>query len=106
MPPFLERYFSFIRKFLPEKSEDSSVGLDIGNSECKLVEVKKSGSSYQVLNWAIEPIVNQDLKKAVGLILGRLQNAQSVPFTSVFGRGTLIRYIDMPRMSLDDLRKS
>ncbi|MFA5089261.1 MAG: type IV pilus assembly protein PilM [Candidatus Omnitrophota bacterium] len=106
MSKWLDKYLSGIKKLLPEKSSESSVGLDIGVDSCKMVEIVKSGNSFELINWAIEPIVNNDKKAVIKRIMSKLKNPSRAPFTGVFGKGTLIRYIDMPKMSIEDLRKS
>lgn len=107
MHRFLEKYFETIKKFIPEKTSDgASVGIDIGVSNCKLVEVVKSGSEIELLTLAQAPIQKGDVKAAVSSILEKSKNPVTAPYTSVFGKGTLIRYIKMPRMSVDDLKSS
>lgn len=102
----MQKYFSTIKRFLPSEQKSTAVGLDIGSGECKLVELSKSENTFEVTHWAIETIRNGDTKAAVQKILGRLSAPCKSLYTSVFGKGTLIRYIDMPRMSLDDLKSS
>ncbi len=102
----LQRYFSTIKKFLPSEQKASAVGLDIGTGECKLVELAKSGTTYELVNWAVEPIKNGDINASVQKVLGGLSVPCKSLYTSVFGKGTLIRYIDMPKMSLEDLKSS
>jgi len=106
MPNLLHKYFATIKKFLPDDQMGSAVGLDIGASECKLVELVKNGKKIELISWAVEPIHNGDIKLAVQKILRVVSFPCKTLYTSVFGKGTLIRYIDMPRMSLDDLKSS
>lgn len=106
MNKFLDQYIGLVKKFVPQKERLPCVGLDIGASSCKLVEVSWLTEEFQVSHWAIEPIENGDVKGAVTKILARLPNPPKSPHTAIFGKGTLIRYIDMPSMSLDDLKKS
>ncbi len=102
----LQKYFSIIRQFLPSEQKTSAVGLDIGTGECKLVELAKSNNKYELASWAVEPIVNGDANAAIQKILGGLTAPCKSLYTSAFGKGTLIRYIDMPKMSLEDLKSS
>ena len=106
MRRLLENYFQFIKKVIPSKPDQSSVGLDIGTSECKLAEIKKTNHSFELLNLAIEPVNKGDVKSAIQKCLSRLKKPCESVYTSVFGKGTLIRYIDMPRMSLNDLHNA
>jgi len=108
MHPLLEKYFSFIKKVVPSKKEEegSSVGLDIGSSSCKLIELAKAGDSYKLVNWAVEPVKSSNFTEAIQAIFGRLENSPKTIYTAVHGKGTLIRFIEMPRMSIDDLKNS
>ena len=102
----LQSYLSLVKKFLPAKSQEPSVGLDIGSESVKLVEVTKTGSTYEILKWAIAPIEGGNVTAAIKKILEKAQVETRSPSTAVFGKGTLIRYIDLPRMSLEELKKS
>lgn len=106
MNGFLTTYFNTIKKFMPGKSEGTSVGLDIGVAECKLVEISQEAGQYQLVTCALEPIVKGDVKTAVTNILGKCKIPSKSPNTAVFGKGTLIRYVKMPRMSISDLKSS
>lgn len=106
MHPILKVYFGVIKKFLPGQKENVSVGLDIGSGECKLIQIRKSENTFEIVNWAIEPIINGDLAASITKCMEHLKVPCVTLYTAVFGKGTLIRYIDMPRMSLDDLRNS
>ncbi len=83
-----------------------SVGLDIGSSACKMVQLKQNGANYELVNWAIASIVNADETQAVRKTLEKLDISNVSPTTAVFGKGTLTRYIEMPRMTASDLKKS
>ena len=102
----LQKYFSTIKQFLPSEQKTSAVGLDIGTGECKLVELAKTDNEFELVSWATEPIKNGDVNAAIQKILGELTAPCKSLYTSVFGKGTLIRYIDMPKMSLEDLKSS
>lgn len=105
MHPILQTYFATIKQFLPDQKQEFAVGLDVGSGYCKLVEIAKTDKSYKLLNWAIEPVNNGDTNAAIKKILTTVELPKIV-YTSVFGKGTLIRYIDMPRMPLDELKNS
>src|SRR3990167_8658988 len=106
MSSLLTAYLNVIKRFILPKSDGTSVGIDIGAGDCKLVELKKDGDSFSLLNWAVEPIKTGDVTLTLKKILERLDTPCKNLYTSVFGKGTLIRYIDMPRMSLEDLKSS
>lgn len=102
----LQKYFDFIRRLIFKETEENSVGLDIGAGECKLVEIQKVGDSFKLLNWAVEPVLANDLASAIKKILAYLKTPCKAPYTAVFGKGTLIRYVDITRMNINDLRQA
>jgi type IV pilus assembly protein PilM len=102
----LENYLTIVKRFIPQQEEKPLVGLDIGVDSCKMVELKKKGASYELLNWAIEPIISGDVKRVVKSVLTKLSNPNISPATSVNGKGCLIRFIELPRMSPEDMRRS
>jgi len=106
MKKFLEGYFSVVKRFVPEPVTKSTVGLDIGSDSCKLVEVKVKGNSHEIINWACEPLKGTDVKQALQNALTKFPQAPSNIVTSVSGKGTLVRYIDLPKMTYDDLKRS
>ncbi len=106
MASILDQYFNFVRRLIPQEVQENAVGLDIGSGECKLVEIKKTGNTFQLLDWAVEPVKNENVAKTIKLIMERLKNPCKALSTAVFGKGTLIRFIDMPRMALQDLKNS
>ncbi len=106
MKKFWEQYIDFVKRYIPEPQVKSCVGLDIGASSCKMVALKPKGSSYELLGWAIEPVKNNDVESAVRKVVSRCPDAGVAPVSALSGKGTLIRYVDMPRLSKEELRKS
>lgn len=106
MSKILDGYFGLIRKFIPTKAEGSAVGLDIGLNSCKMIELVKNGDDYRILNWSIQTPNGGDQISMVKRALDKVSGDPENVFTSVYGKGTLIRYIDMPRMNLEDLQNS
>lgn len=100
------KYFNFIGRFIPSKSEEASIGLDIGAGDCKLVEIKKSGDAFELIHWTIDPVKDGDAQGTLRSVLEPFGALRKSIYTAVSGKGTLIRYIEMPRMSLRDLRNS
>ena len=105
MHPLFVKYFQFIRRALSPSPKGSSLGLDIGADTLKLVELKKTEKGFNLLDCRLEPFKGGDIKAVFKKILGSPDPAKTI-HTSLYGRGTLIRYIETPRMSLDDLKKS
>ncbi|MCB9720658.1 MAG: type IV pilus assembly protein PilM [Candidatus Omnitrophica bacterium] len=106
MSSLLKNYFGLIRRFIPKKEEGSSVGIDIGVSSCKIVELAREGDSFKILHWAVQPVAGGDVEAAVRALLNQVTSPVESVFTSVYGKGTLIRFIEMPRMNLEDLKAS
>ncbi len=106
MNSFLDTYFAAVKKFIPESEAKTMVGLDIGITSCKMVELKKKGGGYELVRSAIVNLEGGDLKKAIRDSLAKCSIPCNTPVTAVAGKGTLIRFIEMPRMSLDDLQRS
>lgn len=103
----VQSYFNTIKRFLPaEQDTTAAVGLDIGSGDCKFIELNKLKDGFELARWGIEPIRSGDIKGAVEAICTSLDIRPKSLFTSVFGKGTLIRYIDMPRMTLEELKSS
>ncbi|MBI4309969.1 MAG: type IV pilus assembly protein PilM, partial [Candidatus Omnitrophica bacterium] len=82
------------------------LGIDIGTSAIKAAVIAANSAGVELISWALERIEGGDVKAALSAVLKRIPFTSQVPVTSVSGKGTLIRYIDMPRMPLEDLRKS
>lgn len=106
MTPLLEKYFLIIKKFIPEPVIKPSLGLDIGTSACKFIELIPKDNTFEVQNWAVESIQGGNVGESIKKVLGKFNIQSKSISTSLCGQGTLIRYIEMPRMSLDDLRNS
>lgn len=103
---FFEKYLETVKRFIPKQEDKPLLGLDIGARSCQMVEVKKKGSSYELQNWAVEQNPSGDPKPAIKKLLTRWTGQHISPATAVSGKGCLIRFIDLPRMSPDDLKKS
>lgn len=102
----LENYFRFVKKFLPDEKGVTKIGLDIGVNSCKFIALAKMGDKYEIQAWGIESIPAGDLIQGLKAMVVKYNLPSRSPVISVSGKGTLIRYIDMPRMSLGDLKKS
>ena len=87
-------------KFSQEKF---SLGLDIGSHSLKFVVLRFLKAGIELCNFKIEPI-----EANLGQALKGLMQAQKVQKinTSMSGQSTIIRYVDFPQMSEDELRKA
>ncbi len=102
-----DKYFSIVKTFIPEKRVNKpSVGLDIGSSSCKAIEIMPIDGGFTILNWLTEPLDPKKPADAVKKIIEKLSIEVKSIATAVGGQGTLIRYIDMPKMPLADAKKS
>ena len=106
MKKLLDNYFNLIKRSLPEPAVETAIGLDIGSGDCKFVEIRKSGDKIELVNWGVKPVVNLDVANSVKQFIGEFETPPKRLYTSVFGKGTLVRYIDMPKMPLEDLKNS
>ncbi len=102
----LSQYFVLINRVLPKPARPLVVGIDIGTSSIKAVEIALIAGVYEIRNWGVERIEGVDAKSALQRLIERMNIVDQVPVTAVAGKGALIRYVDMPRMPLVDLRKS
>src|SRR3989338_9053753 len=106
MSALLQKYLTIVQKFIPQSETKSFVGIDLGTNSCKLVELVRKGEKYQLTNFAVEPILNGNAKETVKKVWGKVSEAGRSPATAVSGKGTLIRFITMPRMNLAELKSS
>ncbi len=103
----LQQLFGIIGK----PKTNLSVGLDIGNSSVKVVQLlTHSGSNVkELVNFSIQPFELQDKKSMIFAIKRVMENAQieskSVN-TSVSGQAVIVRYIQMPKMTKEELAKA
>ena len=108
MHPILEKYFRFIKRVMMSGSDDGTVGLDITPAACRAVHIRRHQDSFELVAWAMEPIEGADEKAAIIKVLDRLgPSSRAKPLVvSIGGKGTLVRHIDMPRMTSSDLHKA
>ena len=103
-----DSYFKFIKKMIPSRVQGTVVGLEFGLSACKVVELAKKGDGFEVVRWMVEPVDGADEKGMLGRLASALGAAAKsrLIVASVGGKGTLIRYVDMPQMSKADLQRA
>jgi type IV pilus assembly protein PilM len=101
-----DQYILFVNRIIPKPIPPAVIGIDIGTSSIKAVELGQVAGGFEIRHWAIESLGGNDTKSVLKKIGDRLHLNNQLLVTSVFGKGTLIRYVDLPRMSLEDLRKS
>jgi len=101
-----KQYLTIVNSIIPKPAPPPVIGIDIGTSSIKAIELGQTSSGLEIRHWAIESLVGADTKAALKKIGDRLHLNNQQLVSSIFGKGTLIRYVDLPRMPLDDLRKS
>lgn len=108
MQALLEKYFRLVKRVIPSGYQGTVVGIDIGGGLCKAVQLKRKADGYVVLRWQVQTVEAAEEKTALEKLASSwgLASGQHQVISAVSGKGTLIRYIDMPRMSLADLKRA
>lgn len=86
------------------KRRSLQTGLDIGNSSIKLVQVSGNPDNLQLINFYIVKIEKDDYKKALVDIAKRF-SLKEVNI-SVSGPAVIVRYIELPKMTDEELKSS
>jgi len=93
------------------------VGLDIGSSSIKAVELQKKGNSYQLLNLGFENLSPDTVVDGQIMELNNVSNVITSIFSEhqiktsriaagVSGHSVIVKNIVLPQMSTDELRES
>lgn len=102
-----KNYVAFLERFVPKPPQLPVVGIDIGTSAVKAVQISAISDGLELGAWGVERIINGNIKEALLKLKEKVNfSGDVVTVSSVSGKGTLIRYVDMPIMPLEDLRKS
>ncbi len=106
----MEQLKAIFEKFAKPKSA-SSVGLDIGNSSVKVVQLlTRPGSLFkELVNFDIQRFKSQKATDITLAIKKSLENAQissKLVNTSVSGQAVIVRYVQMPKMTKEELLKA
>ncbi|RME04962.1 MAG: type IV pilus assembly protein PilM [Planctomycetota bacterium] len=87
--------------------KNSLLGLDIGSQEIKGIELQKDGDNLIVTGFASCKLTSQnDQKYAIKEVLRKGNFRTKLVASSVSGRSVIVRYINMIRMSKEDLKSS
>jgi len=86
---------------MKSKKVSSSIGMDIGTSAVKLIELKFLKDTVELARFNLEPM-QADLSSQ----LKRIAPSSQAINISVSGAQTVIRYIDFPKMNKDELRQA
>ncbi len=102
-----KNYVTFLEQFVPKPPRLPVIGIDIGTSAVKAVQINPHPSGLELGAWGVERIENGNIKDALTKLQAKINfSGNVVTVSAVSGKGTLIRYVDMPIMPLEDLRKS
>jgi len=103
---FFDQYLLLVKRLIPKPKAPPVIGVDIGTSSIKAIEMGHSAGGLEIRRWAIEPLAGQDTKSVLKKISEQMHFKDQQLVCAVSGKGTLIRYVDLPRMPLEDLKKS
>jgi type IV pilus assembly protein PilM len=108
MHPLIDSYFKFIKQQILTSGDDGVIGIDLTPTTCRAVELRQKKSGFELVRWCVEPVDGTDEKGALARLLEKMgPSVRSIPVVvGVSGKGTLIRHIDMPRMTSADLKRS
>ena len=99
------------------KGKNNLIGLDIGSSSVKLVELKKISRGFQLLNFGISPIHpeaiidgaimdSQAVVSAIKSLLEATRIRSKAVATSISGNSVIIKKIMLPQMTEEELEES
>lgn len=109
MNRFVEAYFEFVKRLLLACQGSAGViGLDIGPLACRVVELQRKKGGFELVRWIVDPIEGVDEKASLMRVLEKIGPSVRTKtlIVSLSGKGTLIRHVDIPRMSSAELRKA
>src|SRR5256714_13456679 len=103
--------------FKKSTGKKNLVGLDIGSSSIKAVELQKKGNSYQLVNLGFENLQADTVVDGQIMELNNVSNVITSIFNeheiktsrvaaSVSGHSVIVKNIVLPQMSEDELRES
>lgn len=101
-----QAYVNTVIRLAPKPPMPAAVGIDIGTSTIKVVELARQSSGFELRNFKVVSFNPDTIADSLKKILDGLSLTNQTLVSAVSGKGTLIRYIDVPRMSNDELRKA
>ncbi len=92
------------------------IGLDIGSSAIKIVQLKHSKRGYQLLNFGIEPVPPQSIvdgsimnsgaiSETIGSLISKLRIRQKEAAIAISGHSVIIKKITVPLMTKEEFEE-
>jgi len=88
--------------FIKENPKDIQIGLDIGGHSIKAVAISHAKSEPKLVEFSIKPI-GDNIIRAINEAYSELGLTKTKVVTSVSGPTVIVRYVDMPVMTDDEL---
>ncbi|MFZ5801185.1 MAG: type IV pilus assembly protein PilM [Candidatus Omnitrophota bacterium] len=95
-----------IKGFLPEEKPRTTVGLDIGTTSVKLVQVQRIGKELQITAYGIAAIKNGDREEAIKKLFAECCIFEKEVNIAISGHGVVLRYLSMPKVPPAELKAS
>ena len=100
-------------KFGKKKLRESSVAIDIGTQYVKIVELVPAGQGYAIKNYKILNLVSdgkrflsREISRLIKKSLSEMGIDSSLVKTCVSGKSLIVRHVDLPKMSKNELKSS
>ncbi|MDP2938775.1 MAG: type IV pilus assembly protein PilM [Candidatus Omnitrophota bacterium] len=103
---YFSQYFLKIKELIPKSKPKTFVGLDIGASSVKVVEINNDAVGFTIDKFTVEAVNQDDVASSIANALEKSGVATKTVNTSVSGQGVIIRYVVMPKMPLSDIKSS
>jgi type IV pilus assembly protein PilM len=82
------------------------VGIDIGTSSIKLIELQDKNGKLELLKCAANAILGEDVKTSLKDLLTLTKPSSKAANISLSGPSVIVRYIEMPPMKKEELRSA
>ena len=104
----------FLKRKKGKKKSKISVGLDVGSSSVKVVALtREGGKKLRLLKYGIKSIPGGEsisdekvVSEVVKDLLSETELEQKEVIPSLPGTSAVVRYIEMPRMTIEDAREA
>lgn len=90
---------------IKREEKDIQIGIDIGSHSIKAVAISHTGSAPKLLNFSVKPI-GGNIVKAIKDAHAELGFVRNKIVTSISGPAVIVRYVEMPSMTEEELRSA